>query len=306
MVNTSQRELLLRGLDAIARERASAAVRDRGARARQRLARRLRAGGAREHPAVDETIALRERRGKALNDSELLRRARGRYALLLNEDSELQPGRHAARCTGRSQRRPRAACAGAQAAAPRRHARRRRAWRFPTPLTALAGALFLHRLLDGAEHGRAHARGRLVPVRGAARAGARRPSRSATSTPTSSSTPTRSTSPGACATPAGAACTCRARWRSTTSSSPPARPRAADRRAGAQPRPVHAQAPLRRRRARGALADRLDLRACARWPRSCCRGTRRAATGATSRATLRPGARRGPARGGRAEYNRAR
>ena len=50
------------------------------------------AQAAREHPAVDETIALDERRGKALNDSELLRRARGRYALLLNEDSELRPG----------------------------------------------------------------------------------------------------------------------------------------------------------------------------------------------------------------------
>ena len=51
------------------------------------------AEAARAHPAVDELIALDERRGKALNDSELLRRARGRYALLLNEDSELQPGR---------------------------------------------------------------------------------------------------------------------------------------------------------------------------------------------------------------------
>ena len=50
------------------------------------------AQAAREHPTVDETIALAERRGKALNDSELLRRARGRYALLLNEDSELRPG----------------------------------------------------------------------------------------------------------------------------------------------------------------------------------------------------------------------
>ena len=47
VVNTSQRELLLRGLDAIARERAQRAVRDRGAGARQRLARRLGAGGAR-------------------------------------------------------------------------------------------------------------------------------------------------------------------------------------------------------------------------------------------------------------------
>jgi len=31
---------------------------------------------------VDETIALEAGRGKALNDSELLRRSRGRFALL--------------------------------------------------------------------------------------------------------------------------------------------------------------------------------------------------------------------------------
>ena len=37
-------------------------------------------------------VALDERRGKGLNDSDLLRRARGRYGLLLNEDSELLPG----------------------------------------------------------------------------------------------------------------------------------------------------------------------------------------------------------------------
>ncbi len=91
VVNTSQRELLLRGLDAIARERAGlpfateVLVLDNGSRDGS-------AEAARAHPAVDEVIALGERRGKALNDSELLRRARGRYALLLNEDSELQPG----------------------------------------------------------------------------------------------------------------------------------------------------------------------------------------------------------------------
>ena len=64
-------------------------------------------------------IALEERRGKALNDSELLRRARGRYALLLNEDSELLPGAtlalyEALRGTSRQRLR------GRGAAAPRR------------------------------------------------------------------------------------------------------------------------------------------------------------------------------------------
>src|SRR4029077_4538660 len=69
VVNTSQRELLVRGLDAIARERAAGlpfttevVVLDNGSRDGS-------AQAAREHPAVDETIALEERRGKALNDS---------------------------------------------------------------------------------------------------------------------------------------------------------------------------------------------------------------------------------------------
>jgi N-acetylglucosaminyl-diphospho-decaprenol L-rhamnosyltransferase len=142
VVNTSQRDLLIRGLDAIARERQSlpfateVLVLDNGSRDGS-------AEAAREHPAVDEVIALDERRGKALNDSELLRQAHGRYALLLNEDSELQPGATLALWQA-LQERPRAACAGARLVRPdgQGHAC---AWRFPTVTTALAGALMLHR-----------------------------------------------------------------------------------------------------------------------------------------------------------------
>jgi N-acetylglucosaminyl-diphospho-decaprenol L-rhamnosyltransferase len=144
VVNTSQRELLVRGLDAIAAERASlpfateVLVLDNGSRDGS-------AQAAREHPAVDETLAIDHRRGKALNDSELLRRARGRYGLLLNEDSELRAG--ATLALWRALRdHPRAACAGARLLRPD-GASQASAWRFPTPLTALAGALFLHRLL---------------------------------------------------------------------------------------------------------------------------------------------------------------
>jgi N-acetylglucosaminyl-diphospho-decaprenol L-rhamnosyltransferase len=143
VVNTSQRELLLRGLDALARERdgvpfaTEVLVLDNGSRDGS-------AQAAREHPAVDETIALDERRGKAANDSELLRRARGRYALLLNEDSELQPGATLALWQALQQR-PRAACAGARLLRPGGRAQAC-AWRFPTVATALAGALMLHRI----------------------------------------------------------------------------------------------------------------------------------------------------------------
>jgi N-acetylglucosaminyl-diphospho-decaprenol L-rhamnosyltransferase len=144
VVNTSQRELLLRGLDAIARERAGlpfaseVLVLDNGSRDGS-------AEAAQAHPAVTAVIALGERRGKALNDSELLARARGRFALLLNEDSELQPG--ATLALWRTlQARPQAACAGARLLRPD-GTPQACAWRFPSPLSALAGALFLHRLL---------------------------------------------------------------------------------------------------------------------------------------------------------------
>jgi GT2 family glycosyltransferase len=144
VVNTSQRELLLRGLDAIARERerlpfmTEVLVLDNGSRDGS-------ARAATEHPAVDETIALGHRRGKALNDSALLRRARGRYALLLNEDSELAPGATLALFRALEDR-PHTACAGARLLRPD-GTEQASAWRFPTPLTALAGALFLHRLI---------------------------------------------------------------------------------------------------------------------------------------------------------------
>jgi GT2 family glycosyltransferase len=144
VVNTSQRELMLRGLDAISRERATlpfeseVLVLDNGSRDGS-------AQAAREHPAVDDVIALAERRGKARNDSELLQRARGTYALLLNEDSELLPGATLALHAALAQRAD-AACAGARLLAPDGN-ERPSAWRFPGPAAALAGALFLHRRL---------------------------------------------------------------------------------------------------------------------------------------------------------------
>jgi N-acetylglucosaminyl-diphospho-decaprenol L-rhamnosyltransferase len=144
VVNTSKRALLAAGLDAIAHERVAlrfdteVLVLDNGSRDGS-------AAMAREHRAVNTVIALPERRGKAFCDSELLRTAKGRYALLLNEDSELLPGA-TAELYRALQSAPRAACAGAKLVRPDGSAQAC-AWRFPSPLTALAAALGLHRLL---------------------------------------------------------------------------------------------------------------------------------------------------------------
>jgi N-acetylglucosaminyl-diphospho-decaprenol L-rhamnosyltransferase len=144
VVNTSQRDLLVRGLDAIASERAGlpfaseVLVLDNGSRDGS-------AEAARNHPTVDRTIALQQRCGKGLNDTQLMRAATGRFCLLLNEDSELQAGASMALLEA-LRARPAAACAGARLLRPD-GTPQASAWRFPTPATALAGALFLHRVL---------------------------------------------------------------------------------------------------------------------------------------------------------------
>src|SRR5450631_4070681 len=117
VVNTSQRDLLVRGLDAIGRERTvlpfatEVLVLDNGSRDGS-------AEAARAHSVVDETIALAERRGKGANDSELRPGATLALWHALNE-------------------RPRAACAGARLLRPD-GTPQPSAWRFPGPGTALA------------------------------------------------------------------------------------------------------------------------------------------------------------------------
>ena len=105
-------------------------------------------GSAQMVRALDDEVRLIEltqRRGKAENDTALLREARGEYCLLLNEDAELQEGAAAALLAALEDD-PRAG-----AAAPQLLDSERRpvpcAWRFPGVNTALIGALFLHRLL---------------------------------------------------------------------------------------------------------------------------------------------------------------
>ena len=144
VVNTEQRELLVRCLDAIAAEREALPF-DTEVLVLDNASTDGSAGAARRHAAVTEVIALHRRRGKGENDTALLQRARGRFALLLNEDSELCPGAvaalHAALCEH-----PQAAAAGARLLRPD-GSLQPSAWRFPTPATALVGAVFLHRRL---------------------------------------------------------------------------------------------------------------------------------------------------------------
>jgi GT2 family glycosyltransferase len=87
-------------------------------------------------------IALEAKRGKAANDSLLLERARGRYCLLLNEDSELRAGAVEALVAALEED-PEAGAAGAQLfdgdGNPYACA-----WKFPGVESAFVGALFLH------------------------------------------------------------------------------------------------------------------------------------------------------------------
>jgi N-acetylglucosaminyl-diphospho-decaprenol L-rhamnosyltransferase len=90
-------------------------------------------------------IALDRRTGKAENDSTLLREARGELCLLLNEDSELCDGATRALLDALDAD-EKAGSAAAQLLASD-GTPKPCAWRLPGLATALAGALFLHRLL---------------------------------------------------------------------------------------------------------------------------------------------------------------
>jgi GT2 family glycosyltransferase len=93
------------------------------------------------HPEA-RLFALERRTGKADNDSLLLREARGRYCLLLNEDSELREGAVTALLEA-LERDAGAAVAGAQLLTSRGEATPC-AWRLPDIPWALGAAVFLH------------------------------------------------------------------------------------------------------------------------------------------------------------------
>lgn len=137
VVNTNGRDHLLACLEAIERTRPEGVesemlVLDNASDDGSAEAVRARSGDVR-------LFALERRRGKAENDSLLLREARGRYCLLLNEDAELCQGAPAALLEA-LERRPDAAAAGAQLVSPRGEPRPC-AWRLPGLGTALAAAL---------------------------------------------------------------------------------------------------------------------------------------------------------------------
>jgi GT2 family glycosyltransferase len=142
VVNTNGRELLMRCLDAVRAQRAELAapaevlVLDNASEDGSAAAVRARGEDI-------ELVELTERRGKALNDSDLMARARGRYCLLLNEDSELTPGAATALYRALDED-AQAACAVAALRRPD-GSPQASAWRFPSVKTALAAALMLAR-----------------------------------------------------------------------------------------------------------------------------------------------------------------
>jgi len=144
VVNTEQRGLLRYCLDAIARERATVDFQTE-VLVLDNASQDGSADVARQHPVSTEVIALEERRGKGVNDSDLLQRARGRFCLLLNEDSELEPGATAALHAALASD-ARAGAAGAMLVRPDGE-QQPSAWRFPSPAGALMTALFLHQQL---------------------------------------------------------------------------------------------------------------------------------------------------------------
>jgi len=143
VVNTNGREYLLACLDAIERTHPTAIERE--ILVLDNASTDGSAEAVRERGGDIRLIALEQRTGKAENDSTLMREAKGRYCLLLNEDSELRPGASEALVAALDAD-PKAAAAGAQlldsnsTPVPC-------AWRFPGVSTALTGALFLHRWL---------------------------------------------------------------------------------------------------------------------------------------------------------------
>jgi N-acetylglucosaminyl-diphospho-decaprenol L-rhamnosyltransferase len=141
VVNTNGRRFLLACLEAI--ERNAPADLEHEVLVLDNASDDGSAEAVRELDRNIRLIALDRRQGKAANDSRLIEEARGEFCLLLNEDSELQPGAVQALIGAlRSDRQ--AAVAGARLLSSDGHPVPC-AWRLPSARSAMAGALFLHR-----------------------------------------------------------------------------------------------------------------------------------------------------------------
>ena len=140
MVNTDGRDFLLDCLAAIGR------THPEGVEYELLVLDNASADGSaeavREHHPEARLFALDRRSGKADNDSLLLREARGRYCLLLNEDSELREGATRALLDALDAD-PEAAAAGAQLLTSEGEPVAC-AWRLPDIPWALAAAAFAH------------------------------------------------------------------------------------------------------------------------------------------------------------------
>jgi N-acetylglucosaminyl-diphospho-decaprenol L-rhamnosyltransferase len=141
VVNTGGRDFLLACLEAI--ERTHPPQLEREVLVLDNASDDGSAEAVRERWPDVRLFALERRIGKAAADSKLLSEATGRYALLLNEDSELRDGAAAA-LVDALERDDRAAVAGAQLLTSDGRPTAC-AWRLPGPGWALAAALFLHR-----------------------------------------------------------------------------------------------------------------------------------------------------------------
>jgi N-acetylglucosaminyl-diphospho-decaprenol L-rhamnosyltransferase len=144
VVNTDQRQLLNYCLDAIARERATVDF-ETETLVLDNASWDGSADTARSHPVTTDVLAVDRRYDGGEAATALLRRARGRFCLLLNEDSELEPGAtvalHAALAEAAD-----AAAAGATLVRAD-GSQQPSAWRFPGAATALLSLLGLKRRL---------------------------------------------------------------------------------------------------------------------------------------------------------------
>ena len=151
VVNTERRQLLSYCLDAIARERATVDF-ETETLVLDNASLDGSAEAARAHAVTSDVIEIAHRRGSGENTAELVRRARGRFCLILNEDSELEPGATAALHAALSAS-DRAGAAGATLVRPD-GVQQPSAYRFPSPWTGLLSLVGLRRRFVVQSHGR--------------------------------------------------------------------------------------------------------------------------------------------------------